>query len=76
MEKQIRVSIILPIYNAENHIKKTLDSILAQTFANIEIICVNDGSKDRTIEILRDFRKQDERIKIIDKKMKEHGKLD
>lgn len=68
MEKQIKVSIILPIYNAENHIKKTLDSILAQTFENIEIICVNDGSKDRTLEVLKNLEQQDERIKIIDKK--------
>lgn len=67
MEQQTKVSIILPTYNAEKYIKKTIDSLLKQTFKDIEIICVNDGSKDSTLDILKTFKNQDDRIKIIDK---------
>ena len=62
------VSIVLPAYNAENYIEETINSLLKQSFKEIEIICVNDGSKDDTLNILKKLQKQDERIKIINKK--------
>lgn len=61
------VSIIVPIYNAEKYLAKTLDSIVAQNLRNIEIICVNDGSTDRSQEILEGCAKNDRRIKILTK---------
>ena len=61
------VSIIIPIYNAEIYLAKTLDSILIQTLRNIEIICVNDGSTDNSQKILEEYSKKDKRIKIIQK---------
>ena len=60
-----KISIIMPIYNSENFIKESLNSLINQTFKNFELICVNDGSTDNTLNILREYEKKDERIKII-----------
>ena len=59
------ISIIMPIYNSENFIKESLNSLINQTFKNFEIICVNDGSTDNTLNILNEFKKKDNRIYII-----------
>ena len=61
------VSVVIPIYNAETYLKKCINSIIRQTYKNIEIITVNDGSKDSSLLILQDYQKKDKRIKIIDK---------
>lgn len=68
-----KVSIIVPIYNMEKYLKKCLDSILNQTLKDIEIICVNDGSTDKTNQILEGYRFKDERIKIINKTNSGYG---
>ncbi|MDO5041518.1 MAG: glycosyltransferase [Peptoniphilus sp.] len=60
-----RVSIIIPIYNAEEHLAKCVDSVLGQTEKDIEIILVDDGSKDNSLEICNDYAKQDKRIRVI-----------
>ena len=61
------ISVIVPVYNSEKYLSKTLDCIVAQTLKNIEIICVNDGSTDSSLEILQRYSEQDKRIKIINK---------
>ena len=60
-----KISVIVPVYNAEKYLDKTLSSIVHQTFRKIEIICINDQSTDRSLEILKKFAKEDLRIKII-----------
>ena len=65
------VSIILPIYNKEKELKQCLESILTQTYKKLEIILVNDGSKDSSKDICEIFLEKDDRIKLINKKMKE-----
>lgn len=60
------VSILLPCYNAEKYLKYSLDSILNQDYKNLEILCINDGSTDSTLEILNVYRSADQRIVIID----------
>lgn len=67
MKKPV-ISVIVPVYNVENYLAKCLDSILCQTFSNIEIICVNDGSTDSSRKILEEYKHKDSRIKIVDKK--------
>lgn len=62
-----KVSIIVPAYNCEKTIEKCLDSIINQTYRNTEIIVINDGSKDNTINILKQYAKIDKRIKLIDR---------
>ena len=61
----VKVSIIISVYNAEKYLKQCLDSAVNQTLDDIEIICVNDGSTDDSLEILNDFAAEDERIKVI-----------
>ena len=60
-----KVSIIMPIYNAEKYLKRALDSCIHQTIQDIEIICINDCSKDNSLNILYEYTKKDSRIKII-----------
>lgn len=65
MEKRkVKVSVIVPVYNVENYLEKCLDSILNQTEENIEILCIEDGSTDGSLEILRQMGKKDKRIHI------------
>ena len=62
-----KVSVIIPVYNVEKYLEVCLQSIVDQTLKDIEIICVNDGSIDNSLEILEKFAQKDERIKIINK---------
>ena len=61
------VSVIIPAYNIEDYIGRCLDSIISQTYKNLEIIVVDDGSRDHTGEILDNYAKKDRRIKVIHK---------
>ena len=61
------LSVIIPVYNVENYLKKCLDSITTQTLEDIEIICIDDGSTDNSPNILKEYSKKDKRIKIITK---------
>lgn len=60
-----KISVIIPVYNGETYLAQCLDSIIGQTLKEIEIICVNDGSKDRTQQILEKYAEKDSRIQII-----------
>lgn len=71
--KKINVSVIVPTYNVRKYIKECLDSILNQTLKNIEIICGDGGSTDGTLEILKEYEKKDNRIKVIYKKGSGYG---
>lgn len=62
-----KLSVIVPIYNVEKHLSRCLKSLINQTFKDIEIICVNDGSTDNSLEILSEYAQEDKRIKIISK---------
>lgn len=64
----VKISVIIPVYNTEKYLDKCLESVERQTLENIEIICVNDGSKDNSLEILKKHAEKDNRIKIIDQK--------
>jgi hypothetical protein len=59
------VTVLMPVYNAERFVARTVDSILAQTFGDFEFLIINDGSTDRTPEILRDYARRDERIRLV-----------
>ena len=66
----VKVSIIVPVYNGEGYIKKCLDSLVNQTLKDIEIIVINDGSKDKTLDILKEYQKKYKNIKIITRENK------
>lgn len=61
------ISIIVPIYNAENYLSECINSILEQSYTNFELILVDDGSTDKSIEICKEFNNKDKRIKYIRK---------
>lgn len=60
-----KVSVILPVYNVEKYLKQCMDSIVNQTLKDIEIICVDDGSTDASLSILKEYEKEDDRVKVI-----------
>lgn len=61
----IKVSIIIPVYNAEKHLKKCIQSVLTQTEKDIEVILIDDGSKDESLHICQLYEKQDNRLRVI-----------
>ena len=63
----IKISVIIPVYNTEKMLSKCLESVMAQTLREIEIICVNDGSTDKSLSVINEYAKCDARIKIVDK---------
>ena len=64
----VSVSIIVPCYNVAAYLDQCMESLAGQSMEDIEIICVNDGSSDRTAEILREWRNRDGRVRVIDRK--------
>lgn len=63
---ETNVTIIVPCYNCARFIEENIQSVLNQTFKNFEAIYINDGSKDNTLEILKQYEEKDNRIKVID----------
>ena len=63
-----KVSVIIPVYNVEKYLCECLDSVINQTLKDIEIICVNDGSTDNSLEILKEYANKDNRIKVLTQK--------
>lgn len=62
---EIKVSVIMPIYNAYDYLRPAIDSVLDQTLRDIEIICVDDGSTDSSFDLIKEYQKKDERIRIV-----------
>jgi len=62
-----KVSVVTPVFNGESHLERMLDSILGQTYQELEMILVDDGSTDRSGEICDEYSLKDERIKVIHK---------
>lgn len=73
MNSRVKVSVLVPIYNVEEFLPECLDSLVNQTLKDIEIICINDGSKDSSLEIINKYASKDKRIKVIDKKNTGYG---
>ena len=64
----VKVSVILPVYNASDYLHQCMDSIVGQTLKDIEIICVDDGSTDNSLDILKEYEQKDKRVKVIQQK--------
>ena len=69
----VKVSVVIPVYNVEDFLGECLDSICNQTLKDIEIICVNDGSKDRSLEILNEYASRDSRMTVLDQENGGHA---
>lgn len=61
----VKISVVVPVYNVENYLADCLDSLVNQTFKDIEIICINDGSPDNSLQILEEYAKKDSRMKVF-----------
>ena len=68
--KKVKVSIIVPIFNVDKYLEACLDSLICQTLKDIEIICVNDGSTDNSLEILNQYQGKEKRLKIFSQENK------
>ena len=68
-----KVSIIVPTYNVENYLRECMESIVRQTLKDIEVICINDGSTDGSLAILKEYADKDDRIVLVDKKNEGYG---
>lgn len=64
-EVEVKISIVVPIYNVSKYLESCLDSLCAQTLADIEIICIDDGSTDNSCEIIRKYKEKDQRVKPL-----------
>ena len=72
-ETELSLSILVPIYNVENYLVRCLKSIQNQTFKDFEVLCINDGSTDGSLDIIKSFTEGDNRFKLIDKKNSGYG---
>ena len=63
--EDIKVSVVMPIYNAYDYLRPAIDTVLGQTLSDIELICVDDGSTDNTLEVLKEYQAADERVRIV-----------
>lgn len=65
MENNIKVSVIMPIYNAFDYLRPALDTVLDQTLREIEVICIDDGSTDKSLAVMKEYQERDSRIRIV-----------
>lgn len=72
-EKQPLVSVIMPVYNAEKYLSEAIESVISQSYSNWELLIVDDGSTDRSLEIINKYVKKDERIQLIQNQTSKHG---
>ena len=61
-----KISVIIPVYNGEAQLNRCLDSVLRQTLAEIEVLCVDDGSTDQSLHILKAYAEKDARVHVIE----------
>ena len=67
------VSVVIPVYNVEPYLRECLDSVLNQTFKDIEVICVDDGSTDGSVSVLNEYADKDGRVKVVTAEHKNAG---
>ena len=70
MKNKIKVSVIVPVYNVQNYVKTCVESIINQTYKNLEVILINDGSTDESLKILKELQKTDNRIQVVSRENK------
>lgn len=67
MNQDLLVSVVVPIYNQEKYLNKSIPSIINQTYKNLDIVLVNDGSTDKSINIIKEYAEKDNRIQVVEK---------
>ena len=69
----VKLSVVIPVFNAQEYLRECLNSILSQTFKDIEVICVDDGSTDASLDILKEYAQRDQRVCVLSQKNKHAG---
>lgn len=64
-EREIRLSVVLPVYNVQKHLDQCMESLVRQTLTGVEYLCIDDGSTDRSLRILRDYERYDARFRVV-----------
>ncbi len=72
-EPTAAITVLVPIYNTEKYLRQALDSLVAQTFTDFEVLCINDGSTDGSRDIIQEYQDKDERFRVIDKDNSGYG---
>ena len=72
-KSSVKISVIIPVYNVEAYLKECLDSFLNQELKEIEVICVNDGSTDNSLNVLKEYQQKDSRVIVINQENKGQG---
>lgn len=72
-DNKMKISVIIPMYNSEKYLEECISSVIMQTLKDIEIICVDAGSTDKTVDIILNYQKRDSRIKLIHSTQKSYG---
>ena len=67
------VSVIMPVYNCEKYLKESIESVISQSYQNWELIIVDDGSKDKSVSIIKSYMEKDKRIQLYKNESGEHG---
>ena len=67
------ISVLVPICNSEQYLEQALDSLIAQTFTDFEALCINDGSTDGSLDIIKRYMEKDQRFRLIDKDNSGYG---
>ncbi len=71
--EDMRVSVIIPVYNAAKYLRQCLNSVCSQTYSDMEIVCVNNGSTDESLQILTEYSEKDNRIKVVNEEHSNAG---
>ena len=66
-KKDNKISVIIPVYNVEKYLRRCLESVINNTYTNLEIICINDGSSDNSLKILNEYAARDSRVVVFSK---------
>lgn len=68
-----KVSVIVPVFNAQPYLRQALDSLMSQTYGDLEFLLINDGSTDGSLDVLREYEGKDGRVRVIDKENEGYG---
>lgn len=69
-EPRIKISVIMPVYNAEKYLRQSIESVVNQTLPEIELICVDDGSEDNSVKIIQKYMRKDARVRLLRQKIR------
>ena len=71
----MKISVVIPVYNTEKYLRQCVESVLNQTYIDLQVILVDDGSKDKSVSIIESYARKDSRIRLFKNETEEHLSL-